>query len=381
MSRSSYQAPKVKERMSARGAEFYIRYRVFAIELQDGRPAKVKREKHHALGLKADMTAAAAKKAAAEIMKKVNGQGNTILSHVPFAEFVAVYQQEHYRGLKAPTQVYYSQRIKDWILPFFGSKKMCEITPLEVSQLLGNMERANVARNTRKVTRSIVHNMFKMARKWGYRDQGSENPADDAEVGRSRGNAVEKWTPTMEEAAAIIELVGGQAAVLLWCIIWTGMRISEACGLRCCNVDLAQREVHVKERIVDGEMDDPKSDRGNRKLPLGDFAPQLAPLMGKPDEFLFRKDGAGISQWTYGPMIREAMVAAGVRHKGNLYHAFRRLHADLMKKNLNRFDLKAQMGHASITTTELYLSDDLTARRDALSEAQSKVVEIRRKQA
>lgn len=378
MPRSSYQQPKVKQRMSARGVEWFIRYRVWVVVTVDGRPVKVKKEKHHALGLKSEMTAAQAKREAAEIIKRVNERVDTAASHIPFAEFVEVYKQEHYRGLKAPTQVYYSQRIKDWILPFFGSKKMCEIGAFDVTRLLGDMERADVARNTRKVTRSIIHNIFKCARKWGYIEKGSENPADDAEVGRSRGNAVVKWTPTMEEATAIIEGVGGQAALLLWCIIWTGMRISEACGLRCRNVDLVQREVHVKERIVNGEMDDPKSEMGNRKLPLGDFAAQLAPLMGKPEEFLFRRDGKGISQWTYGPLIREAMVAVGVRHKGNLYHAFRRLHADLMKKSLNRFDLKAQMGHASITTTELYLSDDLTARRDALSEAQSKIVSIRR---
>lgn len=380
MGRNSYQAPKVKERITPRGVEFFIRYRVSAIELKDGRPVKARKGKLQALGLKSEMTLAQAKRAAAEIMATVNGQGATLQSHIPLSEFVDVYKQEHYRGLKPPTQVYYSQRLKDWILPILGAKKLYQITTFDVTTLLGDMERANIARNTRKVTRSIIHNIFKMARKWGYLEKGAENPADDAEVGRARGNAVTKWTPTMEEAAAIIEGCCADAGLLLWCIIWTGMRISEACGLRCCNVDLAQGVVYVRERVVDGDMDDPKSQQGVRALPLGSFAAQLAPLMGKPEDFLFRLDGRGISQWTYGPMVRDAMVAVGVRHKGNLYHAFRRLHSNLMK-NLNVFDLQRQMGHASVTTTQLYVGDDLGARKDALKEAQEKVVEIRRKQA
>lgn len=378
MSRTSYQAPKVKERMTARGVEFFIRYRIWVVVTKDGRPAKVKREKHQGVGLKSETTLAQAKRAASEIMQKVNAQGDTMQSHVPFSTFATVYMDEHFRGLKATSQEYYTARITHWIIPALGAKKMYQIGAFDITQLLGNMERARVARNTRKCTKAILFNMFKMAKKWGYLEKAAENPADDAEVGRSRGNSVEKWTPTMEEAVAIIEGVSEQAGLLLWCIIWTGMRISEVSGLRCCNVDLEQGVVYVKERVVDGESDDPKSTRGKRALPLGTFAPKLAPLMGKPEDFLFRFEGRGIGPSTYGPSIRDAMVAAGVRHMGNLYHAFRRLHSGLMK-NLNVFDLQRQLGHADIQTTQLYVGDDLAARRDALSEAQSKVVPIRRK--
>lgn len=377
VSRTSYQNPKVKERPTARGTEFYIRYRVAAIEMKDGRPVKVKKEKHQGLGLKSETTLAQAKRAASEIMQKVNGQGDTMQSHIPFESFIEIYMQEHYRRLKPPTQKTYTARINRWVLPALRGKKLYQITPFDITQMLGEMERQMICKNTRKVVRAITHTIFKEARKWGYLERGAQNPADDAEVGRSRGNAVVKWTPTMEEAVQIIESVSAEAGLLLWCLIWTGMRISEACGLRCCNVDLAQGVIYVRERVVNGESDDPKSDNGKRSLPLGTFAAQLAPLMARPEDFLFRKNGHGISECTYGPAIRKATVRLGMRHKGNMFHAFRRLHSNLMK-SLTPWDLQRQMGHADITTTQLYVGDDLKARRDALSEAQSKVVPIRR---
>lgn len=434
MSRSSYQNPKVSTRKSARGPQYFIRYRVWVITSKDGRPLKERRFKHHALGLVSEMTKTQAKEAAGVIMSKVNGHGAMLQSHIPFEEFLAVYRAEHYRGIKAVSQDDYDDRINSWILPAFKGMKMCDIGSLEVTQLLGEMERANVARSTRRVTRSVVHSMFKRARKWGFLEKGAENPADEAEVGRSKGNSIEKWTPTMEEAQAIIAATDEVTGLILWFIIWTGMRISEVIGLRCKNVDLAEGVVYVRERSVGGELDDPKSQKGNRKLALGYLAAELAPLMGAPDDFLFRggpprkatgkltaeqraeivrRRDAGentkalaaefsvsvttinatvrvenlpsgaCTNMTFYFRVRAAMESLGLWHKGNMYHAFRRLHTGIMAENLHSasavFDLQKQLGHANVATTALYMSDNIAARKTALAAAQSNVVPIRRK--
>ncbi len=381
MSRNSHQNPSVKKRESARGTEYYIRYKYWSIEIEDGLPSKIRRTKYHPLGLKSEVTLAQAKKTAAKIMEKVNGQ-STLASNVPLHEFVEVYKAEHYRGLKETTQRSYSAMLKRYIVPALGDSKLCEVDTFAVTRLLGSMERAQVARNTRCMVKIIVGDVFKWARKWGYVARDAENPAKDAEVGRTRGNEVEQWTPTMEEAERIIAACSEQTGILLWIIIWTGMRISEVCGLRWKNIDLDTGVIYVKERRCGRVVDDPKSNLGTRTLPLGSFAARLAPLKGEPEELLIVKLGHPTENRFY-KIVREAMREVGLYHAGNMFHAFRRLHsrliADCLKGATSLFDLKRQLGHADISTTQLYVGDNLSARKQALNEAQDKVIEIRRK--
>ncbi len=376
MSRQSFQNPKVKERQSARGIEYYIRYRMNVIETKDGRPTRVRKDKHEALGLKSEMTLAQAKAAAAVIMKKINQTGSA-QSEVLLSDFIPVYKEEHYRELKLTSQKSYTTRIAVNILPAMGHLKLCQIRTFEVTRMLGDMERAGVARETRLCTKAILTNIFKCARVWGFLDASAPNPVTDAAVGRSRGNEAVLWTPTIEEAERIIAACSDEVATLLWLIIWTGMRISEACGLRWKNVDLEKGCVYVRERNCGGSFDDPKSAQGNRALPLGNFAARLAPLRGDPEGLVITALGAAEETYFY-TRVRTAMREVGLYHPRNLFHAFRRLNANLMR-NLNLLALQKHLGHADLDTTRRYVSDDLRERADALQAVQDKVIPIRKK--
>jgi integrase len=380
VARREYQNPSILERKGANGPEWYIRYRVRVLEMVDGKPVVTRREKWYVLGLQKEMTKRKAERKRDEIMREVNGQIYTIQSHIPFVDFLAVYKAEHYRGLKETSKRFYDFRIKAWIEPMFADKKLYQIGPLDVAQMLGAMERASVARNTRVATRAIVANIFKMAKRWGYL-KDADNPAKDAEIGRDSGAARTIWTPTLEEARAIIAQADAELALILEMIVWTGMRISEVVGLRCANVDVLQAVAYVRERNVRHVMDDPKSKAGQRALPLGYLAPRLAPLMGAPQDFIFRQpDGESYTDQLLYRRVRAAMQAANLYHEGNAFHAFRRLHSTLMSQRLSLFDLRAQMGHADIKTTQKYVAANLDNRRDALRDAQAeKVISIRKK--
>lgn len=380
MSRREYQDPSILERVGAKGAEWYLRYRVRVLEMVDGRPVVARREKWAVLGLQAKMTKRQAEREKDRIMREVNGQIYTIQSHIPFADFLTIYRAEHYRGLKETSKRFYDSRIAAWIAPTFADKKLYQIGALDVAQMLGAMEAAGVARNTRVATRAIVGNIFRMAKRWGYLKE-IDNPATGAEIGRGKGAARTIWTPTLEEARAIIAESDPEVALILELIIWTGMRISEAVGLRCANVDVPQAVAYIRERNVRHVMDDPKSGAGQRALPLGYLAPRLEPLMARPENFVFRQaDGESYTDQLLYRRVRAAMTAAGLYHQGNAWHAFRRLHSTLMSTRMTLFDLRAQMGHADIRTTQRYVASDMDARRDAVRDAQAeKVIEIRRK--
>jgi hypothetical protein len=288
MARREYQKPNVLERQGTRGWEYYIRYRVRILKTDcAGKPVIKRIEKWHHLGLCSKMTKRQAERERDKIMDVVNGQHSTIQSQVRFRDFLEVFRREHYRGLKETSKRYYDQRISAWIDPILGGKKLYQIGPLEISEMLAAMETAGVARTTRIATRAIVATMLEKARRWGYLKEPI-NPARDAEIGRGNEGGRTVWTPTMEEARAIIEHADEDVALILEIIVWTGMRISEVLGLRCRNCDLSQAILYVRERRSRWDLDDPKSAAGQRPLPLGYLAERLRPLMASADQFLFR---------------------------------------------------------------------------------------------
>lgn len=384
MGRRQYQTPPLHLYESKAGAAWVFRYRERVIGTKDGRPQLVTKPRWKMLGLKKSMTEKQAERARDEIMRLVNAPQQT-QSSVLFEDFLKIYQEQHYRGMKATSQDYYSARIDKWILPVLRGRKLGAIGSLDITMLLATMEQAHVARKTRSCTKGIISSIFRQARRWGYLNKDSVNPTEDAEVGRDPGATRDMWTPTMAEAQAIMECSDEELALILETLIWTGMRISELCGLRCLNVDIEQGIAYIRERNVRGSMDTPKGQTnrstGNRALPLGYLTGKLAPLMvGQPPEaFLFHQPGgASHTDKSLTERMRSAMKESGHVHLGNLFHAFRRLHANLMKKGMSDFDLQKQMGHSDIHTTRLYVSDDLQGRKDALKEAQANVVPIRR---
>lgn len=378
MARREWQNPSVLERRSAAGREWYIRYRVRILEVKGGRPSIERVERWRSLGLCASVTKRQAERERDKIMREVNSQIYTIQSHIPLKDFIQVYRREHYRGLKETSKRYYDQRIAAWIMPTLGEKKMYQINALEISEMLGAMETAGVARTTRAATRAILAHVLEIARRWGYLKE-QINPARDAEIGRGNKGGRTIWTPTLQEARAIIEHADDDVALILEMIVWTGMRISEVLGLRCVNVDLGQSVLYVRERRSRWDLDDPKSAAGQRPLPLGYLAERLRPLMGSPNDFLFRQaNGAPWTDQLLYRRVRRALDGAGARHEGNAWHAFRRLHATLMRSRMSLFDLRAQMGHADIKTTQKYVTSEVGERAAALAVAQARVIPFRK---
>jgi integrase len=75
--------------------------------------------------------------------------------------------------------------------------------------------------------------------------------------------------PTPHEIKAIVSAAHGWWRPCLLTAIFTGLRASELRGLRWENVDLAKRELHVRERADEyKQLGRPKSGAGERTVPL-----------------------------------------------------------------------------------------------------------------
>lgn len=100
----------------------------------------------------------------------------------------------------------------------------------------------------------------------GSRRRGKERQADKRQKGKLK---IGIDIPTTEETRAIVAAAQGRWRPLLISFVFTGMRSSEARGLRWSDVDLAKAEISVVQRADDyKKIGPPKSEAGERTIPL-----------------------------------------------------------------------------------------------------------------
>jgi integrase len=378
MARREWQNPSVLEREGAAGREWYIRYRVKVLEIEDGKPMIRRVEKWRALGLCVKMTKRQAEREKDRILREVNGQVYTIQSHVPFAEFVKIFDANHIETKAVPTQANYRQQLRQHILPAFAGLKLCDVGPLEVQQLFRALETAGVARTTRSTIRGVLCAVFKCARKWRYLE--TESPVRDIDVGGGPRRVRECRIPSLEDVGRLMAECEGDIPLLIETLYITGMRISEAAGLRVSDVDRVAGVARVRQRLCRGDVGDTKTENGERDLPLGDAALAITGhVTGKqPADYVFTYRGEPIHDCTLlANYLTPRMEKLGIKFPGFGWHTFRRLHLSMMRGRLSVFDLQRQAGHANIRTTQRYIADDLTARGEAVR-GLPKVVAIRK---
>jgi integrase len=116
------------------------------------------------------------------------------------------------------------------------------------------------AQETGLVARNVVREI-RSGRRCGIERQAERRAKPKLRIGVD--------IPTREEIKAIVTAAHGWWRPLLLTAIFTGLRASELRGLRWANVDLAKRELHVRERADEyKQLGRPKSGSGERTVPL-----------------------------------------------------------------------------------------------------------------
>jgi integrase len=364
MARREWQNPSVLTRQSANGLEFYIRYR--EKRFIDGKLKRV--EKWRALGLCAKMTKRQAERERDKIMREVNNQVYTSQSQMPWEQYAARFDQLHVSTLATPTQNNYRQQLKTHITPVFTGKRLCDIGPLEVRELFAILENSGVAKTTRHTIRGVVGAAFKCAVNWRILES---SPAKGANIGKGPRRVRERRVPDLADIERLMAACDGDVPLLIETLCVTGMRISEAAGLRVSDLNFDRGRIAVQRRQCRGDIGATKSDAGTRNLPMGAVAVGLkAHVAGKAaEDWVFTHDGKPIVDNTLlANYLTPRMVKLGIKFPGFGWHTFRRLHLTLMsqREGLTLFDLRLQAGHASVRTTQEYIVDDADRRAEAV---------------
>jgi integrase len=153
------------------------------------------------------------------------------------------------------------------ILPTFGDKQLVKITTDDVAAFIRDLERNGSPVATRQKRRplsavtinkavGIVGLVYKLAmRRYGV----PHNPVAGLTRGeRPTPTAREKFIFSDDDLRSLLEAATPHWRVLWMVMAYSGLRISEALGLRWCDVDFKNSVIHVRHQLGKAEKGGPR---------------------------------------------------------------------------------------------------------------------------
>ena len=329
MARREYQNPALQKTKGDR-PQWYIRVRVRVVT-----PTGIKRKQtREYLGLVktgksgTGLTVREAEREREQKLNQINGQIFSIPSHCRFVEFVNLYYEKQLPKLREGTQAKYRLHLTNHLLPAFGAQRLCDIGRPVIQDFLDLKGNAGLSWWTRNDLRNILSAVFTFAAERNFWQM--PNPVEKTTCGPKKVKRQKKIL-TLEQLQALISAVPPKIGLLLRLVDSTGMRISEALGLKWRYVHLDTGLIEIEERQYRGDQGEPKTDGSHRVLPLADLLPEIEELwreQGKPsgDVFVFQNECGNPMSYENlrGRILKPAAKKLGIDFEGFGFHSFRR---------------------------------------------------------
>lgn len=172
------------------------------------------------------------------------------------------------RDVSPATTANYGTVLRVHVYPAIGARKLDQLRPEHVDELLRSMAAEGKARSTIRVVRTVLVLALTHAER---RDLVTRNAARLAVIPPAPKR--ESWSLTLDEARALLGAAGGDRLEAAWVVmLLCGLRPGEVLGLRWSDVDLAARRLTVSHalrrepgRLYLGE---PKTKKSRRTLDL-----------------------------------------------------------------------------------------------------------------
>lgn len=274
-----------------------------------------------------------------------------------FAAFCKLYESNHRPQHKGSTWDTKASIIQNRLLPFFGKKKLADITPLDVvawenAMLAENLSDSYLMTISVQLSAIFNHavnyyglpsNPMKKAGK-----MGSKRPAKEMRI----------WTP--EEYARFLAAVEDNppAYHAFEVLYWTGLREGELLALRRCDIDLDLGRIKVRHTLYRKSggnyvLTSPKTPKSVRDVVMPGFLRDeledyLATLeLGEEERvFPFTKDS--LHRW-----LTRGCKASGVERI--TVHGFRHSHVSLLiDQGYSPLAIADRMGHETQEITTQY---------------------------
>lgn len=299
---------------------------------------------------------------------------------VRFATFARKWADEYpeAEGLRRTTTADYRAMVENHLIPFFGSKKLAEITTSDVSEYVVKKRAAGFEPRTINVHLTRLNSIFDAARREGL---VTRSPVADAK--RPKVSKKPHWTIlTPVEIAAVMkafdELIAEAetdterawrqtAKTMTVAMQFAWLRRGELLGLHWRDLELGHPDgprLHVRETLVRGHRSDPKTDDGVRDIDLDkSLAEELwqhwrRSAYREPDDLVFCHPhrGTSIPSGYFAAIIGKVLARAGITRPMREYHDWR--HTGITNAagaGMNPLAIMRMAGHADFKTTQTYL--------------------------
>ncbi|HEY1854076.1 MAG TPA: tyrosine-type recombinase/integrase [Solirubrobacterales bacterium] len=296
-----------------------------------------------------------------------------------YDDWAPTYTGRTSQGFTETSRDEYKRVFEKWMLPRWRAWKLIDPEPKDVRKLLLDMREKGASTSEIKKTRTAGSAMYSTAAEEGVVRsnpfQGVRIPA--APEGDEEFEANEKAKAmSREELGWMLGAMPEDHLLFFEFMAHTGLRISEAAGLRWEHVDLAAGRLRVREQVYRGKRKKLKSKRGKRDLPLSPgmvsrlLAHRAATYEGErasvfPSKGKLRRTKEGFA-YPFDSKALGAEVLAPAREAVGLpwvtFHTFRHTCASLLfAEGKNVKQVQEWLGHAdpSFTLREyIHLMDE-----------------------
>ena len=280
-----------------------------------------------------------------------------------------------YKEGKVAPQAYrnYKTYVNNHIIPFLGSKSLREVTPADIQALY--LAKSHLSASAINHMRIALNGIFESAVENDYCEK---NPARKVKPPKVIQKPPTSFT--RDEMTRLLAFAKNHAdGHYVLALLYTGLRIAELCALRWSEVDLENGELHIVRALAVsddiGRVYKPKESTKTNKNRVVVLTPDGVDIFSK-----IPKDGEYVFKGTNKPYrtpdsyrrryeaVFKALNEAAKKEEDKVRylspHKCRHTYASfLLDGGANIRSVQEQLGHARITTTEIYTHVDLESRK------------------
>lgn len=374
LARPRHQNPKV-EKSTGENPFWFIRPYV---DVLDG-GSIVRKKKRIPIGTCDLLGKRDAQTRANKIMETINQTDYVVKQQLRLNDFLPLYRKSHMERLGVAAQDKYESLLKNWIVPVFGDSMLCEITTLRVQQWLDSIKRSW---NTRTDIRNVLSSIFTKAREWKHWQD--ENPIEPVSAGRKR-LVREKRKLTDDQTRLLLAALPLDVRILCCACLFSALRVSEALGLQEKHLDFETGQIHVRQRYRRGNLDQTKTEKSERDVPMGYLSDDLRRMCrDDPERFVFQiethpnwgrdkgicRDDRDLNQH----FLRKSAKALGFYWKGFGFHSLRREAITSAGSIIGIGQAMNLAGHSKVDMSLMYTLRDQSEQERAVRAHQERIL-------
>lgn len=273
------------------------------------------------------------------------------------------YDGRNRRGVSEQTLKEYKADLLRHVVPALGRRRLDEIAALDIERLVARLRKKGLSDGS--IRNAIVP--LKALLRWAVRRGVIEHDPSTAVTlpGRRRDTGVRALRDG--ELAALMEALPPDGRLVVDLLVSTGLRASEAMGLRWQHVDFQRARITVEIRRHGRNIAPPKTGRSRRIVPISKrlvkvLRAELKRQGAAPDGFvLLSPRGLPLDHNNFmRRTFRPAREAAGVPWAG--LHTLRHTCATRwIRRGVTALQVSRMLGHASVAftmETYVHLDDD-----------------------